>query len=152
MPPEGEREPQLHEPDLLVAQNINIVPDVMLNLSRITQARSPRQAALPIVHILTDLCTLEPLDELFQRDWDEILDGEFEEWACNPRWRRDIEWEDIFAAKAALLRMMERRGMTLKVEGRDPQSVVKEAVSRRFQEGRLAQNHALDPSGGELND
>ncbi len=143
-------EPQLINPDVQVTQSVNIVPGIQHNLGRIANARLARNAALPIVHILSDLCNLDSLDEIFQEEWEGVLEGEFEKWACNRRWRRDIEWEDIFAAKRALMRLMDRRGMLLKVMGTDPLFVKQDAVEARLRQGKLGRGQGAPEFDLEL--
>lgn len=107
-------------PDVQVAQAVNLIPLLQTHLAAVGNAKHPHHAALPIAHMYHLLHSLGELDADFQRRWKDILDGEFTEWAACRRWRLDLEWEDIWAAKTALLRLMDRRGMLFKITGRDP--------------------------------
>lgn len=136
-PPDG-----LDDPDLQVAQSLNPVPHLQHQLSAVEAARHPWQAALPIAQMFVLLRGLGKHDGHFQREWGRILDGQFMAWAEDPLSRLSLSWREVWAAKGALVDLMDRRGMWYRVQGRDALDMEEDEALADVQE-------EIDPFAGE---
>lgn len=109
------------EPDVEVAQKLNLVKLLQASIERIHNCRTKPGLAIELVRLHTLLAPLRQIDSTFEREWSTLMGGQFVRHVTShpsdPYFHR---WPDLLRAQELLMALMERHGMGFQASLPDP--------------------------------